>query len=179
MVSSRDFRRRQIATVAVVAAGLAFVAPAVASAQPSTFGSSTGSSLIDDPIGTLSEGARILGEAIGGFGGSDLGSSGPGTPTQNCNEQTVSGGEGVTDTNHQLGRTGPTSFVLDYETESVPDNIEVFYQGGKVYESGYIGDDLNEGTGSAVVSLPPGGATTVLVRVTGPSGTSWAYTVRC
>lgn len=91
----------------------------------------------------------------------------------------MAGGEGVTDTNHQLGRTGPTSFVLDYETENVPDNIEVFYQGGKVYESGYTGDDLNEGTGSAVVSLPAGAATIVLVRVTEPDGTSWAYTVGC
>ncbi len=179
-MSRNDFGRgnKRVAVVAVMVAALGIGAPVAASAEP-TFGSSTGSGLIDDPIGTITGGVRILSEVIGGAGSSGAGSSGNGAPTQNCNEATVSGGAGVTDTNHQLGRPGPTSFELVYETENVPDNIEVFYQGGKVFESGYIGDDLNEGTGSAVVSLPPGAATTVLVRVSGPNGTNWTYTVRC
>ncbi|WP_315774270.1 hypothetical protein [Rhodococcoides kroppenstedtii] len=145
---------KRVAVVAVMVAALGIGAPVAASAEP-TFGSSTGSGLIDDPIGTITGGVRILSEVIGGAGSSGAGSSGNGAPTQNCNEATVSGGAGV------------------------PDNIEVFYQGGKVFESGYIGDDLNEGTGSAVVRLPPGAATTVLVRVSGPNGTNWTYTVRC
>lgn len=48
--------------------------------------------------------------------------------TQHCNDSTESGHDGVTRTRHTLGRTGPTSFVLDYETENVPDKIDVIYQ---------------------------------------------------
>ena len=42
-----------------------------------------------------------------------------------------------------------------------------------------MGDDINEGTGSANITLPPGTDTTVLVKVTGPGGTEWDYTVGC
>lgn len=80
----------------------------------------------------------------------------------------VSGGAGITSTKHELGRGGPTSFVLGYETEDIPDLIEVYYEGRLIHSTGYIGDDINEGTGSAVVKVPAGGASSVLVRVTGP-----------
>ncbi|WP_280451293.1 hypothetical protein, partial [Nocardia cyriacigeorgica] len=55
--------------------------------------------------------------------------------------KTLSGGEGVTDTLHHLGTSGPSSFVLAYETYRIPDQIEEFYQGGLVHNTGYIGDD--------------------------------------
>ncbi|MGU3436222.1 hypothetical protein ACNHUS_24790 [Actinomycetes bacterium M1A6_2h] len=176
---------RSVATVGAMTVALACMAPALASAQP-TLGSSTGSGLIDDPIGTIQSGSAAIdpiGILQGGIGIVEDylggGSSGSGTPTQQCNGSTQSGQEGVTDTLHELGRPGPTSFVLAYETENVPDQIEVFYQGAPIANTGYVGDDLNEGSGSVIVNVPPGTATAVLVRVTGPSGTVWDYTVNC
>lgn len=106
-------------------------------------------------------------------------STGSLAPTQGCNAQTVGGGAGVTSTNHELGRGGPTSFVLRHETYSIPDRIEVFYQGARIHDTGYIGDNTNEGTGSPVVTVPGGAATSVLVRVTGLNNTEWDYTVNC
>lgn len=106
-------------------------------------------------------------------------SSGSLAPVQQCNAKTVSGGAGVTDTQHELGRTGPTSFVLTYETYAIPDQIEVFYDGRRIHNTGYVGDNLNQGTGSTVVTVPAGRATSVLVRVTGPNYTDWDYSVRC
>lgn len=110
---------------------------------------------------------------------SGSGGGGSFAPTQRCDASTVSGGAGITSTKHELGRGGPTSFVLGYETENVPDLIEVYYEGRLIHSTGYIGDNINEGTGSAVVNVPAGGASSVLVRVTGPDHTEWSYTVRC
>lgn len=76
----------------------------------------------------------------------------------------VSGGAGITSTKHELGRGGPTSLALGYETEDIPDLIEVYYQGRLIHSTVYIGADINEGTGSAVVNVPAGGASSVLVR---------------
>ncbi|WP_280230950.1 hypothetical protein [Nocardia cyriacigeorgica] len=130
------------------------------------------------PPGTGSSGSSDSGSSSGSGTGS--GGSGSSIPrSKPCNQSTQSGGEGVTDILHHLGTSGPTSFVLAYETYRIPDQIEVFYQGGLVHNTGYIGDDINQGTGSVVIALPPGTATSVLVRVTGPGGTDWEYTVNC
>lgn len=154
-----------IAALTIAAVGAA----ADAEAAPPT-GSSSGSGLID--TGSAGTGSFAGGSAAGG--------SGSASPrTQLCNASTESGGAGVTDTIHELGKTGPISFVLSYETKNIPDQIQVFYEGSQVYNTGYVGDNINEGTGSAVVTLPPGIATSVLVRVTGPDATEWSYTVHC
>lgn len=100
-------------------------------------------------------------------------------PTQGCNATTMGGGAGVTSTRHEIGRPGPTAFVLRHETYSIPDRIEVFYEGNRIHDTGYIGDDTNEGTGQVVVGVPPGLSTSVLVRITGPNNTEWDYTVNC
>ncbi|KAA8889715.1 hypothetical protein F3087_06730 [Nocardia colli] len=155
---------RTAATAVVLAAAVTTAVAAGVSAAPPSGSSGSGS-----------------GSSGGGPGSSGSG-SGPGTPappTQQCNQSTQAGGPGVTNTMHQLGRPGPASFVLSYETFNIPDQIEVFYQGARVHNTGYIGDDINEGTGSAVINIPPGTATAVLVRVTGPGGTDWNYTVHC
>ncbi|MFF3228714.1 hypothetical protein ACFYV7_38380 [Nocardia suismassiliense] len=135
---------------------------------------------------TLALAAGVSAAPPSGSSGSGSGSSGSGSgsgpaapPTQQCNQSTKSGGAGVTETAHHLGRPGPASFVLSYETFAIPDQIEVFYQGGRVHNTGYIGDNINQGTGSAVINIPAGTATTVSVRVTGPGGTDWNYTVHC
>ncbi|WP_024800995.1 hypothetical protein [Nocardia sp. BMG51109] len=135
-------------------------------------------------LGATAGAVAAPGSGSSGSSGFDTGSFGDGfgsavPRSQQCNASTESGGAGVTDTVHELGRSGPASFVLSYETESIPDLIQVFYGGAQVYSTGYIGDNINEGTGSAVVTLPAGGATSVLVRVTGPSDTEWSYVVRC
>lgn len=158
-------RVRNAVGIAVALATASVAAPATASTSPltgSAGSSDTGSSVVD------------LGSSIVGSG-----SSGLFAPTQRCDESTLSGGEGITDTVHQLGRGGPTSFVLRFETYDVPDQIEVFYEGALLHNTGYIGDNVNEGTGSAVINVPAGNATSVLVRVTGLSGTDWDYTVHC
>lgn len=152
--------------VPALAAAVALGTGAVASAAPSS-GSSGGSS----DTGSGSGSGLGSGSADGG------GSFGP--LTQLCNQSTKSGGAGVTSTVHQIGRTGPTSFVLSYETYAIPDLIEVFYQGALIRSTGYVGDNINQGTGSVVVNVPAGTATSVTVRVTGPNNTDWDYTVHC
>ncbi|NMM87435.1 hypothetical protein B2J88_24260 [Rhodococcus sp. SRB_17] len=117
--------------------------------------------------------AILNGLASGSGGGGSF------TPTQGCNASTISGGAGITSTKHQIGRGGPTSFVVGYETYSIPDLIEVFYEGRLIQSTGYVGDDINQGTGALVVNVPPGLASSVLVRVTGPNYTDWNYTVQC
>lgn len=164
-----------MAVAAAGAAVIALVVPAVATALPtgSAGSSDLGGAVVDFGSSVVDFGSSVL------DGGSSILNSGSFAPTQQCNGSTQSGGEGVTDTRHELGRSGPTSFVLNYETLSVPDQIDVFYEGNRIHSTGYVGDDLNEGTGSAVIAVPAGGATAVLVRVTGPSGTAWEYVVNC
>lgn len=99
---------------------------------------------------------------------------------QQCDEETRSGGQGVTETRYVLGRPGPTRFTLRYETLDQPDEIRVFYQGKLIHNTGYVGDNRNQGTGSARVVVPRGTESSVVVRVTGPEeGTQWEYTVYC
>ncbi|MFF2085478.1 hypothetical protein ACFVVM_17020 [Nocardia sp. NPDC058176] len=130
--------------------------------------------------GVIDTGSGILGDLLDTGSGILSGSAGGSAEgVQQCNRVTKSGGAGVTNTVHQLGATGPTSFVLSYETLNIPDRIQVFYQGAQVLDTGYVGDNINEGTGSAVVSLPAGSASTVTVRVSGLDETKWEYTVNC
>ena len=80
---------------------------------------------LDDLLGTGSSAGSSVLDGLGLGLGSSL-------PTQQCDESTKSGHDGITDTNHQLGRPGPLSFVLSYETVTVPDEIQVYYQGAMV-----------------------------------------------
>ncbi|WP_280408334.1 hypothetical protein [Nocardia brasiliensis] len=155
--------------------GLRDAAAAAALAAALTVAAATGAA---PAPGTGSSGSSDTGSGSGSAGSG----SSPGTPqppTQRCNQSTKSGGAGVTDTMHELGRGGPLSFVLAYETYDIPDKIDVFYQGALVRTTGYVGDHLNQGTGSITVGLPAGSAPAVMVRVPGPNGTKWDYTVRC
>lgn len=98
---------------------------------------------------------------------------------QQCDESTNSGHGGVTRTAHELGRSGPTSFVFTYDTYTVPDQIEVTYEGQTVFTTdGFIG---TQGDRSETISLPAGSADYVTVVVTGnPSqSTDWDYKVSC
>lgn len=186
-------RLRFALTAAAVAASFAFIAPATSSAQPIpgsadiTTGSAeaavnSGSAVLDGGSSILDGDIRsgvgqILNEGISIF--NSLPGSGSAAPRQFCNNATLAGGPGITQTNHDLGRSGPLSFDLSWETWNVPDTIDVFYQGAMVFSTGPIGDNINQGTGGAVINLPPGTDTSVLVKVTGPGGTEWEYAVGC
>lgn len=178
---------RRSAAVVLTAVAFALAAPASAMAQPEIGPIvDSGSAILDsgsailDGGNIIDNGIRILGSGsaiAGGVLGIDTGSANGGIATQQCNASTLSGEEGVTETLHELGRTGPTTFVLSYDTIDVPDQIEVFYQGALIHNTGYVGGST--GVGSVVVAVPAGTATAVLVRVTGPVGTVWTYTVGC
>ncbi|MFC8047379.1 hypothetical protein [Nocardia sp. NPDC057353] len=181
---------RRMATAGALAVLVTAGGAAGVSAQPSgSAGVDTGSAggVIDTGSGILNSGSGILDsgsavlDGLGlGLGLPDTGSGGGGgIQTQQCNQSTQAGEDGVTTTRHELGRSGPTSFVLAYETVDVPDLIDVFYEGTPVYSTGWVGDETNEGTGSVVVTLPPGAATAVTVRVTGGVDTVWEYVVNC
>jgi hypothetical protein len=111
---------------------------------------------------------------------------------QQCSTATTSGGAGVTTTVSELGTTGPTSFLFQFDAQSVPDRFQIYYQNAPIYDSdwrgatGYTDDAGNPitvvgpGVGSATVNVPAGTATSVTVVVTGgASGTAWSYTVNC
>ncbi|MEV0359510.1 hypothetical protein AB0H71_25990 [Nocardia sp. NPDC050697] len=181
---------RRVAAIGALAALVTAGGAAGVSAQPSgsagiDTGSAggvidTGSGILNSGSGVLDSGSAVL-DGLGlGLGLPDTGSGGGGgTQTQQCNQTTQSGHDGITTTRHELGRSGPTSFVLAYETFAVPDLIEVFYEGSLVRSTGWVGDNTNEGTGSVVVTLPPGAANAVTVRVNGGQHTDWQYVVNC
>lgn len=182
----RNGRGRRAAVAGALTAALALGGGAGAAAQPSgSAGVDTGSAagVIDTGSAVLNSGSGILdsGSAVLDGLGLGTGSSGGGAAprTQYCNQSTKAGNDGITVTQHQLGRSGPTSFVLSYETENVPDLIEVFYEGALLHSTGWIGDNINEGTGSVRIAVPPGASTTVTVRVNGGSDTVWEYAVGC
>lgn len=154
-------KTRMVVGAAAMIAAVGLATPAIASA--------------DDLSGSLDLGSSILDGLTGG------GSSGnQGAPTvQRCNAQTLSGGAGVTTTRYLMGRTGPMSFNLRYDTENIPDKIVVSYQGRVVANTGYVGDNLNEGQGSIRVHVPKGTDSSVVVQVTGPNDTEWHYTLYC
>lgn len=102
-------------------------------------------------------------------------------PAIPCDAATTSGGAGVTQNTMELGKPGPTSFNISYETYNIPDRIEVFYEGKRIADTGYVGDDNTppDGTGSITVSVPAGTSTKVMIQVTGPDYTAWDFTPSC
>ena len=163
------------ASATLIATTVAVIGPLVASGH--AVADPNGSSDLDP--GSL-EGLNLDDLNIGDWDFGSLGGSGKPPSVQRCNQKTTSGGQGVTETKYLLGGRGPTSFTLRYETLKQPDEIRVFYQGRLIHNTGYVGDNKNEGTGSARVTVPVGFQDFVTVRVTGPeSGTKWSYTGYC
>ena len=97
--------------------------------------------------------------------------TGPGQP---CNSSTVSGGQGVTVTTHELGQTSGT-FAFTYNAQIQPDLFEIFYEGSLIFTTG------GPVPGSATRTVTYSGTSTqIVVRVTGPeTGTLWSYVVGC
>ena len=102
----------------------------------------------------------------------------PGPPpgVQPCNVESQSGGAGETRNRHYLGPT-PGPVTLDYDTQTVPDSIEVRYRGrilartpGMVSGRGQLRFDWQ----------PQGNDHVVEVVVIGPfSNTRWRYRLNC
>lgn len=100
-------------------------------------------------------------------------------PPQPCNQTTQSGGGGDTTTVHELGTSG-TQFDLYYNMYGVPDLLEVYYEGGLIYTTGWLAGGPVIGEKTVSVSVPAGSSTTVSVRVYARISTSiWDYTVYC
>ncbi|MGW5524490.1 hypothetical protein [Gordonia sp. NPDC003950] len=99
--------------------------------------------------------------------------------TVQCNESTQAGHGGVTHIDYKLGRSGPTKFEFTYDTEVVPDEIVIKYEGKKTWATpGAIGTN---GDRTVTVAVPRGNSDTVSVIVYGNTdqNTNWDYTVHC
>jgi hypothetical protein len=73
---------------------------------------------------------------------------------------------------HELGRTSGT-FNFFRDAFGVPDQFEIIYQGVVILNTGSV-----SGSQTHLVNYS-GASTNITVRVTGPSGTAWTYTVSC
>ena len=132
-------------------------------------------------VGAAALACGIPGLAVAAEGSMDTGSSGgifygaDGAPrVVRCGQQSKSGGQAVTNTKHLMGRPGPLTFTLNYNTGTQADKIDVFYQGKFVGGSGNV-----KGAGSKKISVKAGTNDYVTVKVTGPVGGYWSYTLTC
>ena len=95
-----------------------------------------------------------------------------------CNAKTISGGFGVTPTLHSVGSMSGT-IQLNYEMYSIPDKLEVFYEGKLLFSTnGFVSGNKSE---SIVYEYNDSTKTEEIeVIVTGDNaGTAWEYTVNC
>jgi hypothetical protein len=101
-------------------------------------------------------------------------------PVNSCNAgQQVAGGDAPDSRFFDMGRTSAT-FRFDYDTQSIPDRIQIVYEGHVIFDSTCLGTN---GTTTAHPSFS-GSTTQIQVNVTpncsGPtSGTAWSYQVYC
>lgn len=94
-----------------------------------------------------------------------------------CNAKVESGGQGFTETTHNLGTT-PGTVTIDYNMHSVPDRIDVLYNGKVVAST----NQLVSGNGRLSFNYPAqlNMPTSCVVRLSAPeSGTVWDYVVNC
>lgn len=107
-------------------------------------------------------------------------------PTAPCNAVQTGGGEvGVQRFNVPLGRTGPTSFVLTYDTINVPDKVAVYAPGGapmwRTYDvpgnvDGYVS---THGNVDQLINVPAGVSTAIVEVTADKSNTQWSFTAHC
>jgi hypothetical protein len=92
-----------------------------------------------------------------------------------CNAKTISGGFGVTPTLHSVGSKSGT-ILLNYEMYSIPDKLEVFYEGKLLFSTnGFVSGNKTES-----ITYNYNKETEIEVIVTGnDAGTAWEYTVNC
>jgi hypothetical protein len=110
----------------------------------------------------------------------------PNGPLLPCNQEQASGGAGVTERHHGLGNS-PGTVTIVYDMQNQPDKIEVFYEGRLVASSnsipgndnGFVGGSNSAGCCNSLSFYYPAREKFCMVRVTGPIGTSWSYTLGC
>jgi hypothetical protein len=114
-----------------------------------------------------------------------------------CNEKQASGGEGITENNIMLGTASGIVDIL-FDTENIPDKIDVFYEGKLIASTrqisgsrgGFVGGIWGNGTGSLSFNYQFNKNDYVTVRVIGgdqsldPSmsvsgSTAWNYIIQC
>jgi len=93
-----------------------------------------------------------------------------------CNDVVNSGANTVDTKTVQMGVNRGT-FIFDYISVNIPDRFEMFYEGRKIFDTGFISTSF----GRETVNFGPGTAKTITVKVTGNSDpeTYWWYKVRC
>ncbi|MGV0845678.1 hypothetical protein ACTS9T_03660 [Empedobacter falsenii] len=94
-----------------------------------------------------------------------------------CNAKVESGGQGHTETTHNLGNV-PGKVVINYNMNNLPDKIEVIYNGKIVATS----NQMVSGVGQLSFDYQPtsGKPQFCSVRISAPeSGTVWEYVVNC
>ena len=97
--------------------------------------------------------------------------------TVDCNATVNSGQEGFTSTNHLLGKNAG-NVLVQYDTNNIPDEITIIYDGQVVASSG--GLVSNEGSMTWEYKAEKGKPDFCTVEVSAPtSGTQWQYLVNC
>ena len=93
---------------------------------------------------------------------------------QPCGEATEAGGAGVTMTRHALGNVAG-DVAITYDMQVVPDRMDVYLDGVLVATTG----EPVSGTGTLSFHYSATGQKYCKVKVTGPQGTAWSYTLSC
>lgn len=95
----------------------------------------------------------------------------------NCDAQVNSGGEGNTETKHTLGSQSG-KVIVDYDAKSIPDKIDVIYDGKVVATTGDLASGIGQLEWDYVAAS--GKPDFCIVIVSAPqTNTAWAYRVNC
>ncbi|MFM7683389.1 MAG: hypothetical protein ACKO7P_11690 [Bacteroidota bacterium] len=103
-----------------------------------------------------------------------------------CDSDTKSGGPGVTETIHNIGnKSGRVK--INFDMDNQPDRLEVYYEGRRINSTfeipgnrnGYVGGEYSNGVGVLSFDYKHNKDMFVKVVVTGPTGTTWRYTLGC
>jgi len=97
------------------------------------------------------------------------------TIVQGCEDFYESGGFGLTTSTVNMGQNAG-KITLTYDMYSITDEIEVFYEGERIYWSG----GLVSGAHTVDLSYGPGESQIIVVRVSAPNAfTAWEFSVSC
>lgn len=99
-----------------------------------------------------------------------------------CNTNTTSGSVGIDQKTIDLGKNAG-AFNFTYDTQSIPDQIIISYEGQTLYDTGCVGSS-NSTTSNATVPISYSGSSSqILVTVNGDctnsGNTQWTYSITC
>jgi hypothetical protein len=103
----------------------------------------------------------------------------PGPAPVPCNNITLPGGDKPETITVNMGKTSGT-FVFDYETRSIADQLKVQYQGSVLFDTGCVGTN-----GTRSVTIPYNGSSSQITVQVIPNckgnttDTYWVFTVHC